>query len=93
MGAQKSCDGTRTGFGSTISAALRRVVIERGYSDIALPLIEYGSRMGGSKTSQGEKQRAKHGVQMYSSDFKIEATVDARQRQGSHATMHSTKRV
>lgn len=77
-GVQRNYDKTRTRFRSTIGVALSRVVIERSYPDVALPFIENGSRMGSSKTCQGEKQ-SQHGVQMCSVKFKIkkEAVVDA----------------
>ena len=80
-GVQRNYDKTRTRSRSTIGVALSRVVIERSYPDVALPFIENGSRMGSSKTCQGEKQ-GQHGVQMCLVNFKIkkEAVVDARRK-------------
>ena len=47
--------------------------------------------MSSSKTSEGEKQRGKHGVQMCLSKFKREAIVDVRQRQRVSTAIDSTK--
>lgn len=89
-GVQRTYDKTRTRSRSTIGVALRRVVIEGSYPDVALPFIENGSRMSSSKTCQGEKQ-GQHGVRMCLVKFKIkkEALVDARRRFST--TMDSRK--
>ena len=63
-GAQKTCYRIHTRFCSTIGVTLSRVIIKRSYPDVALPFVEYGSRVSGSKTSQGEEIWDKHGIQM-----------------------------